>query len=92
MRLPKRLSDAVMFANWCSREGIDPAPAARLIVLAHRAHRAGEISCNTGERARYERAMQEFDTVAASMGFVADWPGLWPTLSRNGQDVYLPSL
>ncbi len=92
MRLPRSLSDAVALANWCRRECQEPAAVARLIVLARRAHHAGERYCNTGERPRYDAAMGAFDRAAAALGYTADWPGLWPVLNREGIDVYLPDV
>ena len=92
MRLPKALSDAVHFASWCQNERQEPAAVARLIVLARRAFNAGEVHCNTGERRRYDNATAAFEKAAAEMGYRVEWPGLWPTLYRDGSEVHLPAL
>ncbi len=96
MRLPRKLSDCVMFAKWCAEQKQDPASIARLLVLAKRAKRAGESACNIaddGQRQKlYSKAITTFEQAAAQLGYSADWPGLWPVLQRNGYDVYLPEV
>ena len=95
MRLPKRLSDAVHFAAWCKREQQEPAAVARLLVLAYAAKRAGERNCNEGTDATHKaelRAADRFEKAAAELGYIVDWPGLWPVLQRHGQDEHLPMI
>lgn len=95
MRLPKRLSDAVMLARWCERERKDVAAVARLIVLAHRAFRAGEAACNAPDlRQREQKTADEFTRAALDLGYYGvSWPGLWPVLrTEDGRDVDLPAL
>lgn len=93
--LPKRLEHLVNFARWCRREKIDPLKAAELIHLAERAFKAGETACNSADQSaskREQRAGEKFEKAAESLGFSVTWPGLYPTLSRGGHEVYLPEV
>ncbi len=95
MRLPKSLSNAVMFARWCQENAMDPPAAARLVVLARRAFRAAELACSQnrpGLDERDEAATNRFKAAAAELGYGVQWSGLWPTLQRDGRNVYLPSM
>lgn len=88
----KSVRNALFFANWCKRHGVDPSDAADLVTLADRAFKAGERKCNTGEDHSYEKWTTEFEKKAATLGFSTSWPGLCPTLKDvDGLDVYLPS-
>ncbi len=93
--LPKRLESLVNFARWCNREKIDPLAAAELIHLAERAFKAGETACNSHDpnaSKREQKAGEKFEKAATALGFSVSWPGLYPTLSRGGYDVYLPEV
>jgi hypothetical protein len=93
MRLSKRLENAVIFAHWCQNNSLTPTDGAELITLAKRAHSAGVRGCNVpcGPE-REERAGQRFEDKAHELGFMVDWPGLWPVLRKNGRDIMLPDV
>ena len=103
MRLPRHLSDCVVFARWCDnhrRDGnvFNPAAVARLIALARRAKRAGETYHSVdrpGTQARYDAAMLAFERSARDLGYLATWPGLWPVLhpvANPAITIYLPDI
>ncbi len=93
MRNSKSLYDAVQFANWCDREKVSPGDAADLLSLAKKAHAAGVRACNEpGHSEREKKAGERFEAKAAELGYTVDWPGLWPVLRKNGQDVFLPEI
>lgn len=87
----------VDFARWCNNHNVEALDAAELLTLAQRAKRAGENYCNEGDRqgGKYERAndlaQERFEEKAKSLGFEVRWPGLWPMLRKDGQDVYMPA-
>lgn len=93
-----KMARLIGFARWCARHGVEPFDAAELVALAQKAKRAGENHCNLGDRngGKYERAndraQERFEEKAKAMGFGVQWPGLWPTLQRDGQNVYLPTV
>ena len=57
-------------------------------------HRAAEDAFNTEDKGlsqdAIERATKNFEKIAAKHGFTVSWPGLWPLLHKDGQDVFLP--
>lgn len=88
----------VDFARWCINHNVEALDAAELVTLAQRAKRAGENYCNEGDRqgGKYERAselaQERFEEKANALGFSVTWPGLWPSLTKDGQTVYLPTI
>lgn len=93
-----RISDKAMkfvdFARFCVNQGIEAYDVAKLVTLAERAFKAGERYCNSGsdrDSKAEQRAGERFEEFALSLGFEVTWPGLWPRLVKNGQDVYLPT-
>jgi hypothetical protein len=85
---------AVTLAQFASEQGVSVRDAAELVTLAERAFKAGERDCNEGSEASdksYERAHARFRERAEALGFGVQWSGLWPTLLKDGREVYLPS-
>ena len=37
-----------------------------------------------------DKAINEFERYAVSLGFEVYWPGLYPILKKNGYDIHLP--
>ena len=72
---------------WAERINIRPEEAFELHRLANRAF-AAEDQYKTDEivYATYRR----FENFAKSLGFDTRWPGLWPVLVRNGDEIHLP--
>ena len=94
MNLPKDLALCVRFARFCAEYAVEPADLAELIVLARRVFSAAERACSEDtEAARTAdgRASERFADKAAALGFVADFPGLWPCLRRDGNFIEIPS-
>lgn len=85
-RHSKTLTFAVRFANFAQINKIDTLDLANLISLAKASKAAYERGNHTAEQKRGE----EFEALAMKCGFKTDWPGLWPTLSKDGKDHYLP--
>lgn len=83
---------AIAVARFAADTKTEPYQVVRLVALARKAFRAGERACNVPDTgAAYDRASARFEALAAELGFGVTWPGLWPTLTRDGRDVYLPS-
>ena len=94
MNLPKDLALCVRFARFCAEYAVEPADLAELIVLARKAFSAGERACNEkGDAAirAEQNTAKRFTDKATAMGFDVSWPGLWPSLKRDGRWVELPS-
>lgn len=65
----------------------------RLCRLANAAHHAGEQYCSIdrpGLEAKLDKAQASFEKAAQACGFGAEWPGLWPLLTKDGREVHLP--
>lgn len=85
----------VDFARFVQNQGIEAYEVAELCRLAQRAFKAGERYCNSGsdrDARNNERTGERFEIKAKSLGFEVSWPGLWPRLAKDGQDVYLPTM
>jgi hypothetical protein len=63
---------------------------AELLTLAEKAFRAGEREANTGRSA--DPARRRFEAKAKQLRFGVKWPGLLPSLTRAGRDIYLPEV
>jgi hypothetical protein len=92
MRLSKRLQDCVAFARFCTRAKLLPMEAAELIAFARRAFAAGERAANTGDHEAERRAGERLEKAAAGHGLGVRWPGLWPVLTCDGEDIELPDI
>lgn len=90
MTLTDKWAKYARFARWAHEIGVDPADAAELLQLAHRAFRAGERECNTGRSA--DRQRDAFEEKAKAHKFTVSWPGLWPTMAAYGRTYYLPEV
>jgi hypothetical protein len=81
------------FDKFCQNQNLLPSQAAKLVRLANEAFKAGERACT--EDSNYVRG-NELSTAAVfskyteSLGFKVDWPGLWPSLTKDGYEVFLP--
>ena len=95
MRLNKMLQNSIHFANFANNNGVEPCALGELIALANRAFTAGERYCNSGndrDSSALDRSVGRFEKAATALGFGVDWPGLWPTLFKDGKSVYLPAI
>lgn len=90
MTTSKRYAKCVGFARFVREHRLDPADLAELLTLADRAFRAGEREANTGRSA--DGARDRFEAKAKAMRFGVKWPGLLPSLTRAGRDIYLPAV
>lgn len=79
----------VAFAKFCKGHVVEPYDLAELVTLARQAFTAGEREANGSRSADRERTA--FEVKAVEMRFGVEWNGLYPTLKRNGLDIYLPS-
>lgn len=89
-RRSRTLEACVVFARWVQEQRVNYLDLAELLQLARAAFKAGERECNTGRSADKQR--EAFEAKAGEMGFGVQWPGLWPTLKRDGRDIYLPEV
>ncbi len=95
MRWTKTMESCCTFANFAIEQGLLPYDLAELILLARRAFKAGEKNCNEGSETSSlaeDRSGKAFIEKAASLGFGTMWPGLWPTLLKDGKQIHLPSI
>ena len=88
--MTRRMRSCVAFARFACEHRIDPGDLAELLALADRAFRAGEREANTGRTA--EPARRRFEAKAKELRFGVKWPGLLPSLTRAGRDIYLPEV
>lgn len=89
----KTLRFAIALHRFAQNNGLDIVDAATIVKLAGRVFRAGERHCNEGTEASgraYDRVSEDFREAASGFGFEADISGLWPSLRRDGQDIYIP--
>ena len=89
--MTNKLRSCASFAYWCTRNGIDPHDAGKLLHLIGKALRAGETECNTGQSADAARnAVEEY---ARTLGLTTYWPGLSPCFrGPMGSDIHPPIL
>jgi hypothetical protein len=90
MTTSKRYAKCISFARFVREHGVEPTDLAELLTLADRAFRAGEREANTGRSA--DGARERFEAKARGMRFGVKWPGLLPSLTRAGRDIYLPGV
>jgi hypothetical protein len=90
MRQTKHLKSAIQFTNWCRNQNLDPVHVAHLYALAKKAHRAGVAAANGASRSRSQVVMRAFEKSAGGLGFTTTWGSLWPTLHKDGHEVWLP--
>ncbi len=90
MRLNSRLTFAVKFANFCWNHQIAPKLLAELIEVAERSTRAYVRELDAQDGNKTAKLQAEVERRAGELGFGVEWNSCWPTLTRNGQDVYLP--
>jgi len=88
--MSKRMRSCVAFARFAREHRIDPGELAELLTLAERAFKAGEREANTGRSA--DPARRRFEAKAKELRFGVRWPGLLPSLTRSGRDIYLPEV
>lgn len=86
----RTLQSCVAFARWVEEQRVSYLDLRDLLQLAKKAFSAGERECNTGKSADPQR--RAFEVKAKSMGFGVQWPGLCPTLKKDGRDIYLPEV
>ena len=77
MKLPKKYRNAIYFMRMCERADMNPSIMAELSVLAQRAFRAGERSCNIPDY-NADPARERFELLAVAAGLSVQWPGLYP--------------
>jgi hypothetical protein len=94
--MSKALDDCVMFANWCRGEKLEPLQGRALILLARKAHSAGERECNYPTGRSADRARNEFARYAVGIwgeSLAVEWHGLWPSCTRtDGTEIRIPDL
>ncbi len=95
--MSKRLDECVMFANWCSREGLTPHQGAELIRLARRAHAAGEKECSYPGARSSENSHKRFENAVSIYldGYTVEWNGLWPSVVSHNPgrcDINIPDI
>ena len=88
--MSRRMRSCVAFARFASEHRIDPGDLAELLTLAEKAFKAGEREANTGRSA--DPARKRFEEKARALRFGVRWPGLLPSLTRAGRDIYLPEV
>lgn len=92
--LSKTLRFAVQLGRFAAQNNLDIGDAAELVALAGKVFTTGERDANTGSESSfraYDKATKEFARKAESLGFAAQFPGLWPNLVKDGREVYIPS-
>ena len=72
---------------WANRVGIEPQAAHTLQKLANKAFDAEDKGRT---QATIDRTTRQFEEFAFNLGFQTRWPGLWPVLVRNGDEIHLP--
>ena len=91
MTLNNNLNEKVMFAHFCITYNVKPYELAKLIAFANRAYSVGVRRANGKATEKQEHvAADDFETQAKSMNFGVMWPGFWPILTRDGQEVNCP--
>ncbi len=95
MRWTRTLESCCTFANFAIEQGLLPYDLAELILLARRAFSAGERAASVDDEVasrREDKTGEAFAEKAQSLGYTVIWPGLWPTLVKDGKQIHLPSI
>jgi hypothetical protein len=93
MRIPDDIQKMIAFAHFAQEHRISPGNLGELLHFARRAHTAGVNYANTGSRRAHTAEINwqaAFENLAVTLGFMVDWPGLWPVLEKNGNQFHLP--
>lgn len=90
----KTFANQVFFARFCHIQKKKPEDVAELVTLAEAAAQEGVKYCNEKDydRTIYDKAMEAFEKKCNEMGWVCDWPGLYPSVmeKKGGYPVNLP--
>lgn len=82
-------------ATWCQEHGVSVFDAEAMVVLAERAAKDQERTTHSSKEFETnnriaEKSQEAFEKFASDCGFTTDWNGLYPTLVKDGRQIYLP--
>lgn len=90
--MTKKYQRLINFANFANNWHIEPIQLAELIKLSHAASNAGVRECNQENAPSAYKARRRVERAADALGFVTDWPGLFPSFAYKGKTVHLPDV
>lgn len=73
---------------FATRLKVKPGQVTHLMGLVNQAARAQESEHNTGTDSSSQ--VNAVETYAKSLGFGCLWPGLYPVLTKNDDEIHLP--
>lgn len=87
--MKKSIEFAVQFAKFCQTNSTDPRELGELLQLINRAFKAGENDANQGTDTA-DPWYTKVEAQAAKFGWKTQWPGLYPSFTKDGKAVYVP--
>ena len=72
-----------------SRLGVKPGQLARLFTLAEAAAKAMELECSEDNAPDSKPKTDAVEDYAKTLGYGVMWPGLYPILTKDGNQIHI---